>query len=161
MPDIDGIERPNGSRKAILVLEDEPFVMNVFRFALGSKGYTVIEASSAKQAHEQFRQHAGEVDLVITDPGLPDGSGVAVALALWLELPALRIIVTSGLPPSMWRDPDASAFEELPPDTAVLLKPFFPAKLIELVESTIGHTERSERPGDIGPVGSFPRTTAS
>ena len=143
MPDI-GVERPYHSRKGILVLDDEPVVMRVYRVALGAKGYTIIEASSAAQAHQRFQENWRNLGLGIADLGLPDGSGVEVALAFWSESPNLRIIITSGHPLSMWRDQDASTFEKLLPDAAVLLKPFFPAKLIKVVEAMIGPPQQAQ-----------------
>ncbi len=112
--------------------------MQMFRTALQRNGFSVLEATSVDEAYNCFRQHASEVDLLIADLVLPDGSGIHVALHCWSQLPRLRTILTSGYPISMWSDQDTAELNELPSGSvAILQKPFTPAKLVEIVKGLL------------------------
>jgi response regulator RpfG family c-di-GMP phosphodiesterase len=60
----------------VLVVEDEPALRRgVCRLAQGA-GYRVLEADSLSAAREQLA--SGDVDVLVLDIGLPDGSGLAL-----------------------------------------------------------------------------------
>jgi CheY-like chemotaxis protein len=123
--------------KTILVFEDEPAVMGIFRRVL--KNYAVLEAVTAREALQWHEHHNGHLHLLISDVTLPLSSGVRVALELYAAVPALKVILASGYPPPMWRERDLNDLGELPPDSvAVLVKPFRPAELLRTVHSLIG-----------------------
>lgn len=75
----------------ILIVEDEPLIIDVLQIALRREGLTdVVAASTARQAlasatHETF-------DLAILDIGLPDVSGLEVAVALRRQTPDISIL---------------------------------------------------------------------
>ncbi|MHB1324020.1 MAG: response regulator transcription factor [Coriobacteriia bacterium] len=75
----------------ILIVEDEPLIVDVLQIALRREGFTqVASAGTAKQAlaasaHEPF-------DLAILDIGLPDISGLEVAVALRRQTPDISIL---------------------------------------------------------------------
>ena len=58
----------------ILLLEDEESVRRGIAFTLEKNGYTVFKAGTVREAENIFS--ANEVDLVICDITLPDGSGL-------------------------------------------------------------------------------------
>jgi CheY-like chemotaxis protein len=129
--------------KTILLLEDHPVVMNVLRVVLNLQGFSLVEATTVQQALQCIRQRTTDIDLLIADVGLPDGSGVQVALEFHSLLPKLRIILTSGYPPSMWNDQDAAGLNELPSESVSMLqKPFLPATLLAAVVKLIGPPPR-------------------
>jgi PAS domain S-box-containing protein len=83
--------RRDGCR--ILVVEDEPITQNVLARLLRTLGHSVSTASSVDQAVLTARQH--EFDLLISDIGLPDGSGWDILKQLGDHRPA-RAIAVSG-----------------------------------------------------------------
>lgn len=89
------VKPPRGS-ETILVVEDEEGVRTVVRRLLSQAGYTVVEASSAKEALDRIATHPGPLDLVITDIVMPGISGIELAQMLRAERPGLRIILSSG-----------------------------------------------------------------
>ena len=131
--------------KTVLVLEDEPCVMAVLRNTL-SRWYTVVESTTAIGAFQEFRECAGDIDLLIADATLPVSSGIHVALALRLRLPTLRIVLISGLPESLWPDQERAQLNEVPSDAiAILEKPFFPAILLKTVNRLLDPSPASIR----------------
>jgi CheY-like chemotaxis protein len=71
------LSRPNGPppiRKTVLLVDDHVDTGMVIRMLLERQGFTVYVAHTASEAMETARQK--EFDLVISDIGLPDESGI-------------------------------------------------------------------------------------
>ncbi len=88
-----------GSRRAetILLVDDEAALRKMVRLNLEMAGYRVIEAATGRQALEVWKQHADEINLVLTDVQMSGGvSGCDLAVQLLREAPQLRIILSSG-----------------------------------------------------------------
>lgn len=62
-------------RGSILLVEDENFVREVTAEILMAAGYNVLTARSAVEALREFRQHEGEVELLVADVVLPGKNG--------------------------------------------------------------------------------------
>lgn len=70
-----GIER-------LLLVEDEPLVAFDNEHLLSDAGYTIVATvDRVSDAIEQINTHDGEIDLVVADINLADGSGMDVAHA--------------------------------------------------------------------------------
>jgi two-component system cell cycle sensor histidine kinase/response regulator CckA len=82
----------------ILLVEDEAFVRNVAYEVLCSAGYRVLSARNAADAVRAFRDHTGEVQLLIADVVLPDRNGCDLALELAAISGSVRAIFISGYP---------------------------------------------------------------
>jgi len=61
----------------VLVLDDDPLILEVLTEYLTGDGHTIEVASNGKDGLEKFR--AGRFDLVVTDRAMPDMSGDEVA----------------------------------------------------------------------------------
>jgi signal transduction histidine kinase/CheY-like chemotaxis protein/HAMP domain-containing protein len=86
-----------GGTETILVVEDEPFLREMTQAILENFGYRILLAASGKDALAVWRQHAGNIDLVLTDMVMPEGvSGFELAEQLLVQKPGLKIILTSG-----------------------------------------------------------------
>ena len=98
VPEVVAAPRPVvGGTETILVVEDEPFLREMTQAILQNFGYRILEAASGKEALAVWRQHAGEIDLVLTDMVMPEGvSGAELAEQLLSQKPGLKIIFTSG-----------------------------------------------------------------
>jgi len=99
----------------ILLIEDEALIACMTEDMLISMGHQVDVVGSVSKAQDAL--HSAEYDLVITDLGLPDGSGSEIVSLVLAEHPDTRLIVASG---------GSSDFE--PSDSAgraaMLLKPY-------------------------------------
>jgi two-component system KDP operon response regulator KdpE len=78
----------------VLVVDDEPPIRKLLRVGLGTEGYTISEAGTAKEAIARIE--AEEPDLVLLDLGLPDMTGQEL-LRLWRsEGRTLPIVILSS-----------------------------------------------------------------
>jgi PAS domain S-box-containing protein len=84
-----------GRGEAILLVEDDPAILDATHRLLGSAGYAVHGASSAERALEIATSK--ELRLVIADVDLPGISGPELGKRLACEYPRVRMIYTSGL----------------------------------------------------------------
>jgi signal transduction histidine kinase/HAMP domain-containing protein/ActR/RegA family two-component response regulator len=86
-----------GGSETILIVEDEAILREMARDILAGYGYCILEASSGREALDQWREKADEIDLLLTDMVMPEGiSGAELARQLLVHHPGLRIIFTSG-----------------------------------------------------------------
>ncbi len=76
----------------ILIVEDEPDILNMLREYLEGEGYSVLSAATGAQAIAAAR-HAP--DLILLDVGLPDMDGLAVCRALRDHLPCPILFLTA------------------------------------------------------------------
>jgi two-component system cell cycle sensor histidine kinase/response regulator CckA len=106
----------------VLVVDDQDVVRDVIKLSLESAGYRVLEAATPSEA---LALAAGaEVDLLVTDVVMPEMDAFELANRISCELPAVRILYTSGY---------ADAAAEGP----FIQKPFTPAQLIEKVGAVL------------------------
>jgi CheY-like chemotaxis protein len=123
---------PRGS-ETILVAEDEDAVRTLVRDTLVASGYTVLEASSARQAIDVWRLHSASIALLLTDVVMPGGvNGFELADRLRLHDPGLRVIFTSGLPEDV-----RLATHTLVPGVNYLSKPYALVELIDIVRRAL------------------------
>ena len=81
---VEGEPLPPVESLRILLVEDEPATLRLMGRLLRSLGHTVTTAGTITSAFEAFE--AGEFDMIISDIGLPDGTG----LDLLRQITALR-----------------------------------------------------------------------
>ena len=79
----------------ILVIEDEPGIVDFLERGLGAHGFDVISALDGQQGIE--RALAEHVDLVVLDMMLPGRTGIEVLERLRTSKPALPVIVLTAL----------------------------------------------------------------
>jgi CheY-like chemotaxis protein len=80
-------------RKRILLVDDHIDTINAVRVLLERRGYEVATANSVSDAKSIY--HNGSFDLLISDIGLPDGTGHELLTEINLERP-VRAIALSG-----------------------------------------------------------------
>jgi PAS domain S-box-containing protein len=80
----------------ILLVDDEPQIIEVSRAMLEKIGFSVIEATNGIEALEQYRKRSAEIRIVVTDIGMPQMGGYELVHELKKLDPKLPIIVSSG-----------------------------------------------------------------
>ena len=86
---------PRGS-ETILLVEDEEAVRDLALEVLRGNGYTVLSARHGAEALLTSEQHAGTIDLLLTDVVMPGMSGGDLAGRLTALRPGMRVLFTSG-----------------------------------------------------------------
>ncbi len=89
---------PRGKGELVLLVEDDPAVLEAGRVALERLNYRTLAATDGRQALELFRQHRSEIALVLADLVMPDMGGIALCNALRELDPQARILLLSGYP---------------------------------------------------------------
>ena len=118
--------------ETVLVVEDEPQLLNLARRALEILGYTVLPASSPEQAIAIAASHAGPVHLLVTDVVMPGMNGRTLADRLVAAAPNLKCLFVSG-----YSDGVMGSGGMLDEDLHFLQKPFSPKTLAEKVRQVL------------------------
>ncbi len=127
-----GVDEIRGGSEIILVVEDEEVLLNSIAATLEERGYRVLVAKDGQEAVRVFAKHCHEIDLVITDIGLPKLSGWEAFQKMREIKPEIRGIVASG-----YLDPE---LRTLVPETRaqdVLLKPYKSAEILRMVRRVL------------------------
>jgi signal transduction histidine kinase len=80
----------------ILLVEDEEQILRVAKDLLEELRFKVIEASNGREALELYLKNATEIDLVLTDIGMPVMDGYELFRELKKINPKLPIVISSG-----------------------------------------------------------------
>jgi signal transduction histidine kinase/CheY-like chemotaxis protein len=123
----DQLVRPaRGGGETILVVEDEPALLEVTRRILDENGYEVLVATRGAEALELADEHAGEIDVLLTDVVMPGMLGKEVAERLTAQRPGVRVLFMSG-----YAQPVVGLTGEL------IDKPFTEAALLDRLRSLL------------------------
>ncbi|HLP14793.1 MAG TPA: PAS domain S-box protein [Bacteroidota bacterium] len=90
------VEEIKGGDETILVVEDEGPLVSFLKSMLEAKGYSVLTAMDGIDALDMYHRHKDEIDLVVSDMGLPRLSGDKIYYQLQEMDPALKVILASG-----------------------------------------------------------------
>lgn len=118
--------------KKILVIEDEPSILEMLRMYLTRAGYEVAVCDNGREAVDIAL--AEKPDLILLDVMLPGMDGITLAQEFYsdAELGSIPIIVASALQESR------SSFSNFPQVRDFAAKPFNLAALTEKIKNIIG-----------------------
>jgi two-component system OmpR family response regulator len=127
------MERPMSKPPLILIVDDDPHIREVVRFALENAGYVTAQAADGREAVEQFL--AVRPDLVVLDILMPEMDGTEVCRQIRLQSVTPIIFLTS-------RDEEVDRIVglELGGDDYVT-KPFSPRELVARVKAVLRRAE--------------------
>ena len=89
-------EIPKGHGETIILVEDEPAILDMCRSMLVDFGYTVLTAATPGEALRQAVIHAGKIQLLITDVVMPEMSGRDLEKQIGDITPGLKCLFISG-----------------------------------------------------------------
>jgi PAS domain S-box-containing protein len=93
----DRIEKPIATgTESVLLVDDEPAIVNIGKQVLESLGYNVVTRTSSIEALEYFKAQSDRIDLVITDMTMPKMTGEVLANELMRVRPDIPVIVCTG-----------------------------------------------------------------
>ena len=119
--------------KVIMTADDSASIRQMVTFTLKGAGYEVIEAADGQEGLDKAKSKT--VDLVLTDQNMPKMDGLTLikslrALPAYKSVPILMLTTESG--EAMKTEGKAAGA------TGWIVKPFDPAKLLEVVKKVIG-----------------------
>ena len=114
----------------ILVTDDDPEIRKLLARYIESQGYTVSLAANCHELHERLATH--QVDLIVLDVMLPDGSGLDLCRDLRAQRSNVPIILLTALK----EDVDRIIGLEIGADD-YLGKPFNPRELIARIKAVL------------------------
>ena len=114
----------------VLVVDDDPIVLDLVKEHISKYGYQAILASSGEEALQVAKQN-GKIDLLLTDIMMPGINGIDLARQFILLYPKTKILFMSG-----FMCPSLAHF--IPGDEgAFLQKPFLANTLIAKMRSAL------------------------
>jgi len=116
----------------VLIVEDDAVFRGPLRAALTAEGYAVVAVDSAEEAETVLAREP--IDIVLSDRGLPDMDGAALAA----RHPGVPFVLMTGSPP------DASPLSSV---VCRLMKPFAVPHLVVVLREALEARGR-ERRGD-------------
>jgi PAS domain S-box-containing protein len=136
-------EPPGGKGEVLLVVDDEPALLNIAKLVLTKAGYRVLTASNGVEAVPLYAQQPQSIQAVLMDMIMPDMDGAQTIKALRGLNPTVKVIGFSGLYSIAASDQAVVADVQ-----AVLPKPYTVRDLLATVRSVL----------DAGPPGTDEKT---
>jgi len=127
--------------KTVLVVDDEPKILQLARDYLEHAGFKVASASDGREALAAFRSSAP--DLIVLDLGLPFVDGLDVARAVRKTSNVPIVMLTGRADES-----DRISGLELGADDYVP-KPFSPKELVARVRAVLRRSEMAQAPAEL------------
>jgi CheY-like chemotaxis protein len=92
----DEIVADSGDEGTVLLVEDEPAILQMTVMMLETTGYTVLSAPGSEGALTLAEKYDGDINLLITDVIMPDMNGRELAEKLKRMYPEIKILFMSG-----------------------------------------------------------------
>ena len=125
-------ETPARGAGTVLLVEDDGDLRHLARRVLERLGYRVLTAVDGEQGLQLFRDREREIDLVLSDAGLPKLSGVELYRAVRERNPRVRFVLSSGCAPA-----DVEGRSEPDGTIPFIQKPWTPAQLAQVVQRVL------------------------
>jgi PAS domain S-box-containing protein len=114
-----------GGTETILLVEDEKPVRELVARVLQKYGYAVLQAATGADALDVWRANKTKINLLLTDLVMPGSmNGRELAEKIWIEMPGLKVIFTSGYSADI-----VGKDFKLEPEVNFLQKPYQPQTL--------------------------------
>lgn len=88
--------RPRGGTETILLVEDEPLVLELAHCALQESGYNVLACAGSDVALRTSADYPRPIDLLVTDVVMPRMNGRELAARIGALRPGIAVLFSSG-----------------------------------------------------------------
>ncbi len=122
------------NQKTLLVVDDDPIVLNVVSAALADD-YHILRASSGLEAVEKSNDSQSEIHLLLSDFQMPGMTGVELAIKITAQRPTIKVLLMSGFSGGMLVLNEGWHF---------LPKPFIPSQLRALIAGLVSPDKPSK-----------------
>ncbi len=127
------LEDAPGGEETVLFIEDEEMLRDLVKTFVEAKGYKVLVAVDGEEGIDLFKKRRDNIDLVISDLGIPKIPGHEVIKSIHALAPKTRLVVASGF----IEDEIKSNLVELGV-THFIQKPYRPAEVLRTIREAIG-----------------------
>ena len=124
--------------ETILIVDDEPAMVNLSKKILSKNGYQVLVANNAEDALDILNNHS--VDMLLSDVIMPGRDGYQLAAKVREINSKIKILLVSGFTENRHVGNDGSKIEE-----TLLQKPFTPENLLVNIRNVLDKHEMSEK----------------
>jgi DNA-binding NtrC family response regulator len=125
-----------GTPETILLVEDHTALLKIVKQILEGAHFTVIPASSPKQAIQLEAEFPGTIDLLLSDVRMRGMSGPNLAKRLKERRPQMRVMLMSGYP--------GGALLVLNYGWHYIEKPFVPSVLVSKIKDVLRGETREQ-----------------
>ncbi len=122
------------NQKTILVVDDDPDVLNLVSVAL-EDDYHILRANSGREAVEKSNDSQSEIHLLLSDFQMPGMTGVELATTITAQRPTIKVLLMSGFTGGMLVLNEGWHF---------LPKPFIPSQLRALIAGLVSPDKPSK-----------------
>ena len=126
------MSQESGPRPTVLIVDDEEDLRDIMRRMLERRGFDTLTAGDPQQALAVCQDHPGEIDILVTDLGLPGVSGGELSRSATELRPQMSVVYISGLPKEL-----AVADGQIGDDAVLVKKPFSTELLLEALRSVL------------------------
>ncbi|HDP68166.1 MAG TPA: PAS domain S-box protein, partial [Candidatus Marinimicrobia bacterium] len=126
--------------ETILLIEDEESIIEMLTTIFRTQGYQVIVAMDGHTGVEKYKQSQNDIDLVISDMGLPRLTGEEVFYRIRRINPEARVIIASG-----FVDPDRKSELYKAGLTRFVQKPYFPMDILKVVREILDESPEASK----------------
>jgi CheY-like chemotaxis protein len=133
-----GVRPPNAdltnqtAAGTVLLVEDNPMVLEIARELLTGQGLTVLAADDPEVAISQARKHHNPIDLLVSDVVLPKMNGPELHRQLLQWQPQIKVLFMSG-----YTNKIPLSSENLGEDVNFIAKPFSAKSFLESVKQLL------------------------
>ncbi len=121
-----------GGKETILVIEDEEMLRELAYEVLTSKGYSVITACDGEEGIDVYERNQGNINLVLSDLGLPKLSGKDVLKKIKSINPAIKFVIATG-----FIDPEEKSDIFRSGASDIVSKPYTPKDLSQKIREIL------------------------
>ncbi len=122
----------------VLLVDDEPGILRMFRTALENYGYVTEEAATIADACTRLA--ASSFDAVVSDVNMPGGGGFELLAAMRARKIGVPVIIMTGKPPVEY-----AKHAHVAGAWRALIKPVMPTRLRETIEAVVNESSTRDR----------------
>ena len=120
-----------GGTETILLVEDEPLVLELAQRTLQQLGYNVLPCAGSDEALHRFGEYQSRIELLVTDIVMPRLNGKELASRIRALSPGVAVLFTSGHGEGQLAKPGVLD------DVRFIAKPYHPRELALEVRSLL------------------------